>query len=353
MDNLAHTLVGAALGRAVAGARVPSATLLGAVAGNAPDWTELLISPRPWAPRSGLAYLEYHRGVTHSFLGAVVEIAVLSVLVGLALRWWALHRGLNPPAWRWIAACIGTTVASHLYLDWQGSYGLRPFLPWSGRWAYADWIAIVDPVFWTIPLVVLAWGERRHWRPAVVYLLALVGVTTLVLWAGRGVVATWVTLTVLGLAVGSVIGWVRHWFGVAGARQAARYGLLALALYAGASGVASLWAKVSAQEAGVRRFGPGAAWAALPVVGRPFRWEPIVASVDTVAGRDWAVPRHLTHPAVVQALATAPGRAIAQFARFLAADVDSSGDGLRVYLRDARYVRAGPRGWAAIEVRLR
>jgi len=45
MDNLAHTLVGAALGRAVAGHRVPRAALLGAVASNAPDWSELLFAP--------------------------------------------------------------------------------------------------------------------------------------------------------------------------------------------------------------------------------------------------------------------------------------------------------------------
>jgi len=52
------------------------------------------------------------------------------------------------------------------------------------------------------------------------------------------------------------------------------------------------------------------------------------------------------------ALATPQGRAVAQFARFLAADVDSSG-GLRVVLRDARYHAGGRPGWAAAVVRLR
>src|SRR5256885_4043306 len=37
-------------------------------------------------------------------------------------------------SWRWVATCVTATVASHLYLDWQGSYGLRPFLPWSAQW---------------------------------------------------------------------------------------------------------------------------------------------------------------------------------------------------------------------------
>src|SRR3989449_4036883 len=32
--------------------------------------------------------------------------------------------GARPP-WRWIAVCVAAAVASHLYLDWQGSYGDR------------------------------------------------------------------------------------------------------------------------------------------------------------------------------------------------------------------------------------
>lgn len=103
----------------------------------------------------------------------------------------------------------------------------------------------------------------------------------------------------------------------------------------------------------MRRFGPRAEWAVLTEPGHPFRWEPIGASADTIAGPDWAAPRHLTHPAVAQALATPDGHAMAQFARFLAADVDSTGTGLRVYLRDARYVRGARLGWAAVSVRLR
>jgi len=47
--------------------------------------------------------------------------------------------------------------------DWQGSYGLRPFLPWNPTWYYADWVAVVDPFFWLLPLIALAWGAERHW----------------------------------------------------------------------------------------------------------------------------------------------------------------------------------------------
>lgn len=355
MDNLAHTLVGAALGRAVADRKLPAAGWIGAIAGNAPDWSELLLGPANWVPRAGPGYLVEHRGITHSLLGAGIEIAVLSGLAGLLLEWWARRHASPRPPWGRIVACAAAAVASHLYLDWQGSYGLRPLLPWSGRWYYGDWVAIVDPLFWMVPLVALAWGARRHWAPALVYLVVLAGVLTLVLGVGRSVVVWWLKLVVMALAVTAVLGWTRHWVGVAGRRRAALAGLLVLAGYAAASGVASAVAQARVRAAAIRRFGPSATSAALTVVGHPFAWELVSASVDSIAGPDWTVPRHLDDPAVRRALATPGGQAMAEFARFLAADVDSSGGGLRVYLRDVRFrpLGRGGGGFATATVVLR
>jgi inner membrane protein len=341
MDNLAHTLVGAALGRAVADRRVAAAGWIGAIASNAPDWSELVVSPGAWPLRGATGYLVEHRGITHSLLGAAIEIAVLTGLVGLVLEWWARRRASPRPPWRWIAAAIAAAVASHLYLDWQGSYGLRPLLPWSDRWYYGDWIAIVDPVFWMVPLLALAWGARRHWAPALVYLVVLVGVLTLVLGVGRSVVVWWLKLVVIALAVTALLGWTRHWVGVAGRRRAAVGALVVLAAYAAASGLASAVVQARVRASALARFGPGATWAALTVVGHPLHWALVSASADSIAGPGWVVPRHLDDPAVRRALATPRGQAIAAFARLLAADVDSSGGGLRVYLRDVRF---GPLG---------
>jgi hypothetical protein len=119
--------------------------------------------------------------------------------------------------------------------------------------------------------------------------------------------------------------------------------------------VAAQVEKASVRRVAEGRFGLGARWAALTRIGRPFTWEPIYASADTVAGDDWRLPRHLNAPAVQRAvLKTREGRAMAQFARFLAAEVDSSGGeaDVTVYLRDARYARAGRNGWAVVRVRL-
>lgn len=356
MDNLAHTLVGAALGRAVGDPKLPRAALLGAVAANAPDWAEFLVTPSGAVPVSPPAnYLVYHRGITHSFLGAGLEIVALTVIVGLATAWWARTRGGTAPSWHWIASCVGISVLSHLYMDWQGSYGLRPLLPWSGRWDYADWVAIVDPFFWLVPLVALACGSRRHWAPAL--LIAAVGlpVTGLVIWGGgpTRVVALWVKLVCAALCVIGVVGWTGHWFGVAGRRRAAAFAVLGLGLYALGQGIASVPVKTHARRQARARFGEAAQWAALTVVGRPFDWERIAAHTDTVAGGDWALPRHLDNAWVQRAIHQTPdGRAMARFARFLAAEVDSSGRGVTVYLIDARFARMARRGWGVIAVTL-
>jgi len=58
MDNLAHALVGAALMRAVADRHVPRAGLIGVVAANVPDWSELFIG----LPGTRADFLVLHRG---------------------------------------------------------------------------------------------------------------------------------------------------------------------------------------------------------------------------------------------------------------------------------------------------
>ena len=116
------------------------------------------------------------------------------------------------PAWRWLVLCVGVAVLSHLYMDWQGSYGWRPFLPWSARWYYLDWVAIADVFFWLVPLIGLAWGAERHWLPLSAVVVVGAGVT-LVLILNASIVAPWVFVVYGLLCVVGLIGWVRYWFG--------------------------------------------------------------------------------------------------------------------------------------------
>jgi hypothetical protein len=53
---------------------------------------------------------------------------------------------------------------------------------------------------------------------------------------------------------------------------------------------------------------------------------------------------------VIRSLQTPEGRALGQFARFLAAEIDSSSKA--IYLRDARYARAARDGWGVIRIRM-
>ena len=342
MDNIAHALVGAALGRAVADRHVRLAGWIGAVAANAPDWTEFLIGlPAPASPDK---YLVLHRGITHSLVGALVEIVVLTLLVGVSWR------VTSRPPWRWLLVCIGAAVLSHLFMDWQGSYGWRPFLPWSNTWYYLDWVAIADVFFWVVPLTALAWGANRHWLP-LSGALVLGALMTLIVVLARDAAATWVLVAFAVSAVVAVVGWIRYWVGPAARQRAATVALLLLAAYSGAQGIVVQGRKREIRREAEGRFGNAATWAALTEVGRPFTWEAMYAGSDSVAGADWALPRHLGVPAVARAMRETPnGRAMAQFARFLTADVDTTEKA--IYLRDARYARAERNGWGVVQVRM-
>jgi len=351
MDNLAHALVGAALMRSVTDRHVPRAALLGIVAANTPDVSELLIG----LPGTRADYLELHRGITHSLVGAAVEIVGLTLLIGAGwrvARWYLGRHGraVAVPAWGWLAGGIGAAVLSHLYMDWQGSYGWRPFLPWSGTWYYLDWVAIVDPFFWLVPLVALAWGAERHWIPLTAAVV-VGGAITFLLVRAHELVATWVLGVYAIVCVVAVIGWIGYWFGPVGRQRAAIFALVLLVVYTGAQAAVAGVRKREIRDVAHRRFGSGASWAALTNIGRPFTWEAVYASTDTVAGDDWQQPRHLRAPVVQRAITQTPeGRAMAQFARFLAAEVDTSDTA--IYLWDARYARGSHDGWAVVKIRM-
>jgi inner membrane protein len=79
-----------------------------------------------------------------------VGVVVLGVIAGLLA--YAIGRRARPgkqrvsaSAW-WLVACGLAGSASHLLLDFTNAYGVRPFLPFSGRWYAWDIEFIVDPL---------------------------------------------------------------------------------------------------------------------------------------------------------------------------------------------------------------
>ena len=284
MDNLAHTLVGAAIGRAVGGPAVPRAGLLGAVAANTPDLAELL-TVAPW-PR--VEHLALHRGITHSLAGVLVATVILAALVALIAGWRARRAGSTAPSTLWLLAVTAAAMASHPLMDWQGSYGLRPFLPWDDTWYFGDFVAIVDVWYWLLPLVALGWGERRHWLPLAGGLVIWLPTTAAVLLLDAP--AAWIKVGWVVVSLVTAIGWVRHWFGPSRAQLAGTVAVGLLVFYAGAQAAAAIPVKHELRVQARQRFGPPATWAALTIPGRPFHWDRLLAGPDTVAGTGWAVP---------------------------------------------------------------
>ncbi|HYX81159.1 MAG TPA: metal-dependent hydrolase [Gemmatimonadales bacterium] len=344
MDNIAHALVGAALGRAIADRHVPAAAVIGGIAANLPDIAEIFTGYFGWSRPERLLN---HRGITHSLVGALVEIVAVTLIVG-----WAVRRQPAKPPWRWITTLVAITLLSHLFMDWQGSYGWRPFLPWNATWYYLDWVAIADPFFWILPLLVLAWGADRHWLPlsAVVITGGLVVLIIAQYLRTGGRVSGWVLPLCALMAIVGAIGWIQFWFGPVLRQRIATLGIVILAVYSVAQGIAVQDRKREIARQAMHRFGATATWAALTNIGAPFTWDGMYASSDTVVGEHWQVPRNLTNPAVARVLReTADGRAIAQFARFLTARVEPSDSVVDVW--DSRYARGPGDGWTVVRIR--
>jgi inner membrane protein len=147
VDNLTHSLVGAALAELTLPADAPRATrrtffVTGIIAANLPDAD--LVYTRITAPPIG--YLLHHRGHTHTVAG----LALLGVMIAAAVRALPAIRA-SVGAWRnrlWLL--IALALASHLVLDFWNSYGVHPFWPVTSRWFYGDAVYILEPWLWAL-----------------------------------------------------------------------------------------------------------------------------------------------------------------------------------------------------------
>lgn len=157
MDNLCHTLVGAALAQSGLKRRTRLATATLVIGANLPDLDVLSIL-------TGQA-LAFRRGWTHGILA----IAVLPfVLTGLMILWgrWQAHRttGLTPLVPRQLLWLGTIAVITHPFLDWLNVYGVRLLSPFSNRWFYGDAVFIVDPWLWIVLGSGAIWSALRHRR---------------------------------------------------------------------------------------------------------------------------------------------------------------------------------------------
>ncbi len=155
MDNLTHTFIGWTLARAGFDRFGPWATPVLLVAANLPD------AEVPLLFGDKAMYLAYHRGVSHSFLGFVLEALVVSLVV-CGIAWVRRKREPESPPPKFLAVMFVALVGllSHLLLDFLNTYGVRPLLPFDGRWFYGDMLFIADPWSWLILGAGLLIGTR-------------------------------------------------------------------------------------------------------------------------------------------------------------------------------------------------
>ena len=147
MDNVTHSLLGAALAQMALPLEAPRPvrrvfTIVGVVAANLPDvdvaLTGLIAEP--------LGNLLHHRGHTHTVLGAMTGSALIlgACVLALSLRKHQL-------SWResiWLAVLALVAPLLHIAMDGLNTYGVHPWWPIDDRWFYGDSVFIVEPLYW-------------------------------------------------------------------------------------------------------------------------------------------------------------------------------------------------------------
>lgn len=153
MDPISQAALGAACAQSGAQAgRLAPATIVGCLAGMAPD-ADIVIS----SPSDPLLFLEYHRHFTHSLLfvpvGALICAAVLHRFTRRSLSLGSCY----------LFSFLG--FASHGLLDACTTYGTLLLWPFSSERIAWDNVSVIDPAF-TLPviaLVALAYHRKQAW----------------------------------------------------------------------------------------------------------------------------------------------------------------------------------------------
>jgi inner membrane protein len=317
MDNICHTLVGAALAEAGLRKKSPLGTATLLIGANIPDVDGVLY----WLNRPVEA-LGFRRGWTHGVLAVALWPFVLA---GIMMAWdrWVRrrqHPEKPPVSPRGLLLLGFLSVLTHPLLDLCNTYGVRLLMPFSHRWFYGDTLFIVDPWMWVA--LALGWfvsrrlrgrGARRPERPARVA-LALAAAY------------------VLAMAASNVV-----------ARGIVRRAALAEGGSVGRMMVAPVPADPFRRQVVIARAGGyelgSFTWLPRPAYRRSGPPVPALAGVDAAAAR-------------TAAAATPRGRTFLGWARFPVCDVLRTGAGYEVLFADARYTLSGRARFGAVAIPL-
>jgi inner membrane protein len=172
MDSLTHLVLGAAIGEAILGKKIGrKAMLWGALADTIPDF-DVFASPCV----TNAQQLMVHRGITHSFLFAIV----VALLLGWLFRQWSMNTNVSKKDW---TILFLSGMFTHDILDSMTSYGTGWFEPFSSYRVSFNNIFVADP-FYTVPFLICV----------LVALIAKNGSPTRVKWNKAGLIISSVYL---------------------------------------------------------------------------------------------------------------------------------------------------------------
>jgi inner membrane protein len=298
MDNLTHSLIGMALGRAGLNKRTALATSTLVIANNLPDLDVAVFATNTLA-------MSFRRGWTH---GVPAQITLPILLTGAMMLYDRSRKKKSPddivrPGQILLLSYIG--VLLHVFMDFMNTYGVRLLMPISERWFYGDSLYIVDP--WLYLTLGLGWWlAKTHPRPARI-----------------------------GLAVAAI-----YVMAMIGSNLAARREV----------------------SGGLARAGRPAdtRFMVTPVFANPLQREVVIDVGDRYEkGNLWFDPlphfrpagfgmvKGLDQPEVQPLLQTPLAQVFLKWSRFPFVQVDPSG---AVWINDYRYANAGPYGWSAVKL---
>lgn len=162
MDIVTQGIAGALIGKGVFperwGPAVIVATTVGAIFPDSDVIAEVF-------SHNSLSYIQYHHGITHSFLA----MPFFALALGAMIWWVARRRGARAFFWPLVLAAMAG-IACHILLDGLTPFGTRMWEPFSWTRVSWDWLFVVDPVLTALLLVpqVAAWvqsdREKAPWR---------------------------------------------------------------------------------------------------------------------------------------------------------------------------------------------
>lgn len=334
VDPVCHTLVGAALAETGLKKRTALGTATLLIGANLPDMDMVAYFASP------VHALWLRRGVSHG----LAALVVLPFLLAAAMLVWdrlVRRRGGRAPPSPVVPGQVVLlsliAVATHPFLDFMNTYGMRWLMPFSGRWFYADTLFIVDPWIWGLLAAGIFVARRRG--------------------TGNGKQETGNGERRTG-DLGS-----KGWETACARGVPARWALLVLVLYIGAMAISNVAARgVVRRSLGVMGHSEPQRLMAAPLPLNPLRRWVVIEEEDLYrfGTFNWLRrPRFVLdefviarHPSGIAAAATRGpnARKFLSWARFPYYVVERRRAGQVVHIGDARYTIDPMGSWAAITV---